>query len=235
MNKIRHIKYFFIEFVLLWQEAVRIKALISDCQDDIERLVDIVIKSKKFRPSQKRSEIKALINIIKSHGFSRICEIGNYKGGSLILISQVADDNALLVSIDINYPITRKVINKKLLKPRQKIISIKGDSKNLMTIKKVEKALRDKKLDLLFIDGDHSYEGVKKDYELYSKLVRKGGYIIFHDIHPDSFMKSGIKTSSYVGGVPKFWSEIKQENLDYDEVIENISQDGYGLGILVNK
>ena len=37
------------------------------------------------------------------------------------------------------------------------------------------------KIDLLFIDGDHSYEGVKLDFELYSKLVSPKGVIIIHD------------------------------------------------------
>jgi hypothetical protein len=36
-------------------------------------------------------------------------------------------------------------------------------------------------IDLLFIDGDHSYEGVKKDFDLYSKLVSPHGIILIHD------------------------------------------------------
>jgi len=37
------------------------------------------------------------------------------------------------------------------------------------------------KIDLLFIDGDHSYEGVKKDFDLYSKIVSPHGLILIHD------------------------------------------------------
>ena len=37
------------------------------------------------------------------------------------------------------------------------------------------------KVDILFIDGDHSVEGVKKDFYMYSDLVVKGGYIVFDD------------------------------------------------------
>lgn len=37
------------------------------------------------------------------------------------------------------------------------------------------------KLDLLFIDGDHSYEGVKADWEAYKKFLRPGSIVIFHD------------------------------------------------------
>lgn len=39
----------------------------------------------------------------------------------------------------------------------------------------------DIKVDILFIDGDHSYEGVKKDFELYSKILNPNGLIIIHD------------------------------------------------------
>jgi len=36
-------------------------------------------------------------------------------------------------------------------------------------------------IDILFIDGDHSYDGVKTDFELYSKLLTKSGVIFIHD------------------------------------------------------
>ena len=42
-------------------------------------------------------------------------------------------------------------------------------------------------LDVLFIDGDHTYEGVKDDFLSYSPLIRRGGIVAFHDIaeHPE--------------------------------------------------
>lgn len=40
---------------------------------------------------------------------------------------------------------------------------------------------QDIKIDVLFIDGDHSYEGVKLDFELYSKLLSPKGVILLHD------------------------------------------------------
>jgi predicted O-methyltransferase YrrM len=36
-------------------------------------------------------------------------------------------------------------------------------------------------LELLFIDGDHSYEGVKSDWEAYKHLLRPGSIVVFHD------------------------------------------------------
>jgi hypothetical protein len=41
--------------------------------------------------------------------------------------------------------------------------------------------MQDIKIDFLFIDGDHSYEGVKKDFELYSTLLSDKGIIVIHD------------------------------------------------------
>ena len=37
------------------------------------------------------------------------------------------------------------------------------------------------KIDFLFLDGDHTEKGFKKDYDLYFPLLRKGGVIICHD------------------------------------------------------
>jgi hypothetical protein len=41
--------------------------------------------------------------------------------------------------------------------------------------------MQDIKIDVLFIDGDHSYEGVKLDFDLYSKILSPNGIIILHD------------------------------------------------------
>lgn len=40
-------------------------------------------------------------------------------------------------------------------------------------------------LSLIFIDGSHAYEAVLSDYEIWSKNVMPGGYLLFHDIFSD--------------------------------------------------
>ena len=62
---------------------------------------------------------------------------------------------------------------------------------------------------------------------MYSPLVRRGGLIAFHDIVPGPL--------ECVGGVPRFWSEIKQK-YSRDKIIEIVRdwrQGGYGIGVLV--
>lgn len=48
-------------------------------------------------------------------------------------------------------------------------------------------------IDVLFIDGDHSYEGCKADYEKYEPWVREGGYIIFDDYTQDNNPINGVR------------------------------------------
>jgi cephalosporin hydroxylase len=57
--------------------------------------------------------------------------------------------------------------------------------------------------DLIFIDGDHSYEGVRRDFELYQDLLSPRGYIVFHDIDPEHIFRDGAG-----GEVYKFWQDI---------------------------
>jgi predicted O-methyltransferase YrrM len=93
----------------------------------------------------------------------------------------------------------------------------------LKRIKKLRGFLGREKVDLLFIDGDHTYEGVKKDFEMYSPLVRKGGIIAFHDIVFGPFEN--------VSGVPKFWDQIKYR-YKHLGIVNNWNQGGYGIGVI---
>jgi cephalosporin hydroxylase len=106
----------------------------------------------------------------------------------------------------------------------QKLHLIRGDSHDPAIQSLVRSRMgKNRKLDLLFIDGDHTYEGVKADFEAYAPLVRSGGVIAFHDIaeHPK---ESGCE-------VARFWQEIKSLYA-HEEIIENQQQGWAGIGIL---
>ena len=65
----------------------------------------------------------------------------------------------------------------------------------------------DKEIDLLFIDGDHSYEGVKADWDIFTPHVSKFGVVVFHDttweFHQDSkWFRADM-------GVPRFVEELR--------------------------
>jgi len=64
--------------------------------------------------------------------------------------------------------------------------------------------IKDIEFDLIFIDGDHSYEGVKKDFEMYVPLLKDGGLILMHD------------TVNRREGVKDFWQEIKYPKINLE-------------------
>lgn len=59
----------------------------------------------------------------------------------------------------------------------------------------------DKEIALLWIDGDHRYESVKRDFDCYEPFVQKGGLIVFHDsIDPDLGPSKVISIALSSGG-----------------------------------
>jgi hypothetical protein len=65
---------------------------------------------------------------------------------------------------------------------------------------------------------------VRRDYELYSPLVRPGGIVAFHDIVDGA--------ESAVGEVPRFWRELRATAHDPVEIVESWSQGGFGIGVV---
>ena len=197
----------------------------------LDTKVEVLLNNKYFHSSQKKNEILRFLSLASNLNPRIICEIGTRKGGTLILLSRVAASDATLISIDLKYPYVRfPDILKRMILPNQKLICIEKSSTDPKTEKFVGKLLGDKKIDLLFIDGDHSYNGVSNDYKRFKKYVNPEGVIAFHDIHPDSFSLFGLKTETYVGDVPRFWNEII--NVEKMEFIEDKKQDGCGIGVL---
>lgn len=177
------------------------------------------LRSMSIRPSQVYWEISILLGLLWILRPKRLLENGTARGGTLFLLSQIADPNAVVISIDLpggpfggGYPEWKIPLYKSFKRyPSQKVFLVRANSHDPRTLDIVRRILGGSKLDFLFIDGDHSYEGVKRDFEMYSPLVQRGGIIAFHDIVPGP--------PELVGGVPKFWSELKQE-YGVDRVIE---------------
>lgn len=67
-------------------------------------------------------------------------------------------------------------------------------------------------IDLLHIDGDHSYDAVKFDYETWVPSVRPGGAVMFHDIF------------AFPNDVGRFFNELPGNKVSLDI-------GGAGLGV----
>ena len=83
---------------------------------------------------------------------------------------------------------------------------------------KVERLLNGRNIDFLFIDGDHSYEGVKSDFDLYYEFMNKKGTVAFHDILDKC-------------GVDRFWEEIRSKYRNL-EIVEDYNQKCAGIGVI---
>jgi hypothetical protein len=96
-----------------------------------------------------------------------------------------------------------------------KRIEEKYPNRARMIFERTDKAceiIPDGHLDFIFIDADHTYEGVIRDIEMWEPKVQKDGLIIGHDLNWGSVARAvGEKFSSFwisadnVWASPKYW------------------------------
>jgi predicted O-methyltransferase YrrM len=174
---------------------------------------------------QHVDELTEFTKIVKQQSPQTVLEIGTAQGGVFWLLCRLAQANATLISLDLppneRYSGGRKVeINLESMKSHgQTVHIIHGNSHAPETPGQVQKILGGQMLDLLFIDGDHTYDGVRQDYMMYSQLVRPGGMIVFHDI---------VKTPWPGCQVDRFWGELVQNPLLDPKAIVGCFPSHYG-------
>ena len=181
-------------------------------------------------PVQVREEIDELLRLVGSLKPHTVLEIGTASGGTLFLFTRVATDDAEVISIDLpegesgeGYPAWKSRLFRSFALDGQKVRLIRADSHSSETLNEIRNVLDGRPVDFLFIDGDHTYEGVRRDFEMYSPFVREGGIIAFHDICPGPVEN--------VGGVPDFWQEIITKQA-CKSIVKDHNQGGYGIGVL---
>jgi predicted O-methyltransferase YrrM len=184
-------------------------------------------------PMQARSEIRALLELVAAEPPRVVLEIGTARGGTLFLWSRIAAAEALLVSVDLpdgefggGYPQWRVPLYRAFARGSQRVELLRADSHAETTRDRVQELLAGRPVDFLFIDGDHTYEGVARDFELYTPLVRPGGLVALHDIVPQ-----GDSDEFLVGDVPRFWSELRERH-EVHELVEDWQQGRFGIGAI---
>jgi cephalosporin hydroxylase len=114
-------------------------------------------------------------------------EIGSFAGGSMSLMSS-HPYKTLCYSVDLGYPISKEIVIKNVnkFKTNENFFEyFQGNSQDDEVIKSVKSKIN--KVDILFIDGDHTKNGVFSDFNNYSNLVINGGYIAFDDYLDNQF------------------------------------------------
>jgi hypothetical protein len=102
-------------------------------------------------------------------------EIGRFYGGSTILLSTAIGPTGKLISIDISPKDNDSSLKDQLVKTNlaDRVELIIGDANEIDI---------DLPIDFVFIDGDHSYEGARRDHNKWGAKIKQGGYIIHHDM-----------------------------------------------------
>jgi predicted O-methyltransferase YrrM len=180
---------------------------------------------------QVRSEIVQLATLVREREPKTIVEIGTASGGTLFIWCAMASPEATVISLDLpggihggGYPYWKSWLYRRFSGPMQKMHLLRGNSHEQVMLEKLKAILAGRQIDFLFIDGDHTYSGVKQDYEMYSPLVRPGGIIVFHDIC--------VHRAELNCQVDRFWREVKVGAKNPVEFVENPQQGNCGIGVL---
>jgi cephalosporin hydroxylase len=179
---------------------------------------------------QKPTEILSFLRFAREIEPRTCCEIGTWQAGTLFLLAHLLRSVSLLVGVDTLLQNEAKL--RDLVPPRVRLGLVEGPSAATETLSRVREILAGEKLDLLFVDGDHTYEGVSTDFRAYRSFVREGGIVAFHDIVPDYRSRFGWRTGPWGGNVPRLWQQVRglYESVEF---VDDLEQNAYGIGAIV--
>jgi predicted O-methyltransferase YrrM len=142
----------------------------------------------------------------KLEGTPRVVEIGRYRGGTALLLAAAGGD---VLSIDVNEQL------------RQSDESLRSALSRLGLEGKVELIFADSStfpieagsIDLVFVDGDHSYEGVSRDVAHWVPALRRGGILLLHDAKwPEPSRPWNRPPDAAVLGVHRLVDELRRRS-----------------------
>jgi hypothetical protein len=193
-----------------YTKAISIRTIPDDCMLGSHRVLDPI---KLF---ENRID---MINTLVPKGGS-YAEIGIFKGElSKILYTMLEPSKLVLFDIfngieysadqDGNNMITWDLTTtyNDLLdysKSNPGIVLMKGDSSSNLNI------FSDHTFDMIYIDGDHSYEGCKSDIEVAYKKIKKGGWIMGHDYEMNMNKAKTVYSFGVRKAVDEFCNTYKQ-------------------------
>jgi autotransporter strand-loop-strand O-heptosyltransferase len=195
----------------------------------IEKTIEqIVQESYALGMVQNHSEILGAAEFFKGLNVKDFIEIGTDQGGTFAIWSKISDSDGTRVSIDLPHgqfgrsDYDAKTRNEYLKSLGSDVHMLEGDSHCQCMKTDLICILGDRKVDFLFIDGDHTYRGVKQDYHMYKEFVKPGGWIAFHDIKDTEFHRNANCR------VDQLWNELIGNKIEF---IDKSSEYG-GIGFI---
>lgn len=167
----------------------------DQCRFDPGQLLELSIESKYSDGMKFGLGFAGLVSLVSPRLY---VEIGTRFGFSAILASYSADE---VISIDIEKKYSDIARSNAQKYGRENIRFLTGDGVGTVSAGGI------KDVGVFFVDGDHSYEGAKRDCRLAMSVLSPGGYLLIHD-------------TQHMPQVRKAAEEIIAENRD---MVENIS------------
>lgn len=168
---------------------------------------------------QAPGEFGRLWELVSSRPHARVLEVGSLFGGTLWAWSHLpAIETLISVDMATEWPHVRDGVREsrrfwpEWFGARCDFVMVEGDSRAPETVAQVTGPF-----DFAFIDGDHTYEGVRADWLNYSPMMRPGALVAFHDTWPN-----GDRVEP---GVVRWIDELRHELPS----IEWTSPDGVGI------
>jgi hypothetical protein len=165
-----------------------------------------------FGALQFPTEFVDFLRVIAKLGIKSSLEIGSFRGGSAYFMAAVlqrASPDATLRLVDVHdslvgFEAFAQVLN------IEKAMPMSSDD------------FSGEVFDFVFIDGDHTYKGVIRDFANLGKYARKA--VAFHDIHGHEF-------DDQEGGTVRAWNEVKAQLRGTHAVYEFAHSATRSLGI----
>ena len=149
-----------------------------------------------FRPNLERGIL--IDAIIRSHGLSSMLECGFGHGYSATCAARAFDalgNDGSVTSIDVDFDENHLAQMKREFPMTwlKRMTLMQGNSSEVLA----ELSAAGKRYDLIYIDGDHTYEGVKRDWEQCKKMAKR--FVLFDDYHlPSKDSGPGIQVAKLV-------------------------------------
>jgi cephalosporin hydroxylase len=187
-----------------------------------------------FIAIQNPNELWSFLELLSERRSKAIVEIGTASGGHFYCLSQVTDPSAVMISIDFpggDYGFSPTNNECKLYAtfgpPGQRFEFIRQSSLFHSTLTILKEKLGGREIDLLYLDGDHTYAGVKWDYDRYRPLVANDGLIGIHDIceMPDDMPYWKISQEA-----PVYWQELSARVKSLEIIDSSFSPDPWKDG-----
>ena len=156
-------------------------------------------------------EAALLYRIARDAGGTTLAEIGRFKGGSTLITAVAMHPDAELWSYDLHVPVHPDMRGDQLDRELGEALQRYGLDKRVHLVVGDSRVVEPPPgpLASLFVDGDHTYDGARADYERWHEFLAPGGHLLFHD---------AVRSGGYgfhFPGIVRLVAEIERSDADF--------------------